>query len=310
MKDSARLFDLDTVMVDVIMKITALPTRGSDALASEHLVATGGGFNVMSAASRHGLGAVYAGQLGTGPMADIARSSLHKEGVETPIESNAIEDLGFCLVLVDAQGERTFVTSTGAELSLTAGDLAELDVAPGDYVFVSGYNLVYPEIGSTVTTWLGTLAEGIVVAFDPGPRYADIPKDLMHAALTRSDWLFCNATEGRSLSGETSLEKVLYALLAMTGGVGVVVHDGANGCLVVTREHEAVKVAGYPAHVVDTNGAGDTHNGVFLAELAGGSDPVEAARRANAAAAIAVSSLGPATCPSRDEVSEWFASLS
>ena len=44
----------------------------------------------------------------------------------------------------------------------------------------------------------------------------------------------------------------------------------------------------YPASrcdAVDTNGAGDTHTGVFIAALAHGADALEAARRANAAAA-------------------------
>jgi len=58
--------------------------------------------------------------------------------------------------------------------------------------------------------------------------------------------------------------------------------------------------------VVDTNGAGDAHNGVFLAELARGRDPVSAAWRANGAAALAIGRLGPATAPTRDELSAWF----
>jgi sugar/nucleoside kinase (ribokinase family) len=37
--------------------------------------------------------------------------------------------------------------------------------------------------------------------------------------------------------------------------------------------------------VVDTNGAGDTHSGSFLAAIAGGKDPGKAVRMANLAAA-------------------------
>ena len=56
-------------------------------------------------------------------------------------------------------------------------------------------------------------------------------------------------------------------------------------------------VAGFSVVVVDTNGAGDTHSGVFLAELALGTGVIEAAQRGNAAAAVAISVLGPASCP-------------
>ena len=302
-----RLFNLDTVMIDVLLKVVALPARGSDTLASQHLVTTGGGFNVMSAATRHGLGAVYAGRLGEGPFSDIAREALRGDDIDTPIGADPLHDIGFCLVLIDDQGERTFVTSKGAELGVAAADLATVRPASSDYVYLSGYNLVYPEIMTTVTTWIERLEKDVVVAFDPGARVMDIDEGALRSILSRGDWLLCNAAESLALSGEASLERAMDALLARTGRHGVVVHDGAAGCLVATREQRPVRVAGFATEVVDTNGAGDTHNGVFLAELALGTQPLEAARRANAAAAMAISELGPATCPSRDEVSEWYA---
>ena len=302
-----RLFNLDTVMIDVLLKVVALPARGSDTLASQHLVTTGGGFNVMSAATRHGLGAVYAGRLGEGPFSDIAREALRGDDIDTPIGADPLHDIGFCLVLIDDQGERTFVTSKGAELGLAAADLETLRPASRDYVYLSGYNLVYPEIMTTVTTWIERLEKDVVVAFDPGARVMDIDEGALRSILSRGDWLLCNAAESLALSGEASLERAMDALLSRTGRHGVVVHDGAAGCLVATREQRPVRVAGFATEVVDTNGAGDTHNGVFLAELALGTQPLEAARRANAAAAMAISELGPATCPSRDEVSEWYA---
>ncbi len=64
-----------------------------------------------------------------------------------------------------------------------------------------------------------------------------------------------------------------------------------------------VHVAGFSVVVVDTNGAGDTHSGVFLAELMRGTDVIEAAERGNAAAAVAISVLGPASCPDREVIS-------
>ena len=48
---SARLFCLDTVMIDIVLRIAEIPESGSDVLADEHLIATGGGYNAMSAAA-------------------------------------------------------------------------------------------------------------------------------------------------------------------------------------------------------------------------------------------------------------------
>jgi sugar/nucleoside kinase (ribokinase family) len=57
---------------------------------------------------------------------------------------------------------------------------------------------------------------------------------------------------------------------------------------------------------VDSTGAGDAHAGVFLAALADGLDPAAAARRANAAAALAVTLPGPATSPTRTALDTWL----
>ena len=61
-------------------------------------------------------------------------------------------------------------------------------------------------------------------------------------------------------------------------------------------------VPGFPQDAVDTNGAGDAHTGVLLAEVARGTGWVEACRRANIGGAIKVTRRGPATAPTRAEI--------
>jgi sugar/nucleoside kinase (ribokinase family) len=58
---------------------------------------------------------------------------------------------------------------------------------------------------------------------------------------------------------------------------------------------------------VDTTGAGDAHAGALLAGLAEGLDLPAAVRRANAAAALAVTRLGSATGPTRGELADALA---
>jgi sugar/nucleoside kinase (ribokinase family) len=81
----------------------------------------------------------------------------------------------------------------------------------------------------------------------------------------------------------------------------LVVRDGPNGCW-VGRAGQIEHVPGFKVQAVDSNGAGDAHAGVFIAGLADGLKPAEAARRANAAAALAVTRWGPATSPGTAEV--------
>jgi len=86
----------------------------------------------------------------------------------------------------------------------------------------------------------------------------------------------------------------------------LVVRDGPNGCW-VSLQGEARHVPGFKVTAVDSNGAGDAHAGVFLAGLAQGLEPADAARRANAAAALAVTRWGPATSPGAAEVDALLA---
>jgi len=293
-------------MIDIVLRIDEVPERGADVLASEHLIATGGGYNAMSSAARQGVSAVYAGRLGRGPFSDIARGSLERDKIANPFERDETHDAGFCVALIDDTGERTFVTSPGAEGSLRSSDLSTLDVSEGDFVLISGYNVMYPDSATIVLEWLAKLGDDVVVAFDPSNRVTDIPEENLRWILDRADWILCNEIEARLLTGVVSLVGSVVALGQRTGRRGVVVRHGASGCTILIRNTEPVHVPGFVATVVDTNGAGDTHSGVFLAELARGTEPIEAALRGNAAAAVAISVLGPASGPERSVVSEMI----
>jgi sugar/nucleoside kinase (ribokinase family) len=289
-------------MIDVVLRIDGVPKSGGDVLATEHLTTTGGGYNAMSAWSRQGLRAVYAGRLGAGPFCVVACDALARDGIETPIGPDTSRDVGFCVALIDATGERTFITSPGSEESLRSSDLALLDVRSGDVVLVSGYNVMYPGQAEMILRWLMTLSNDVVVAFDPSNRVEDIPRPNLDEVLDRADWVLCNEIEAAVLTGTTELEASLAALAERTGRRGVVVRTGEHGCSLVSRELGEATVPAFATDVVDTNGAGDTHSGVFLAELALGTDVLDAARRANAAAAVAIATLGPASCPPREAI--------
>jgi sugar/nucleoside kinase (ribokinase family) len=290
-------------MIDIVVKIGQVPESGSDVLASEHLITTGGGYNAMSAAARQGVLAIYAGRLGRGPFSSVARSSLAHDDIVEPFEADETRDAGFCVAMIDDDGERTFITSPGSEGSLRISHLASLDVQGGDYVLVSGYNVMYPESAPIVLEWLSHLDNDVVVAFDPSNRVMDVPSENLRSVLDRADWTLCNETEASTLTAEDSLDQSVVALARVTGRRGVVVRHGAGGCTVLVKHAEPTRVAAFDTTVLDTNGAGDTHSGVFLAELARGTDVLEAAQRANAASAVAISVLGPASCPDRDVIS-------
>ncbi|MEU0530082.1 PfkB family carbohydrate kinase [Amycolatopsis tolypomycina] len=284
---SGRLVHTGQVVVDLVMRVPALPPHGGDVLASSTNLLPGGGFNVMAAAARSGAEVLYAGSHGIGGFGDLVRNALATEGIALAHEPMSEVDTGVVVVLVDATGERTFATGTGAEGRLHAELLDRVTPKNDDVVYVSGYSWLHEINRGALIEWLPRLP-GSKILFDPGPLITDIDPGDLHALLSTIDILSCTAREAEVL-GE--LPPV------------AVVREGAQGC----RVHEngrITDVPGFPVEVVDTTGAGDTHCGVLAAELLRGSTVLDAAVRANAAAALSVTRRGPATAPGREEIDQ------
>jgi sugar/nucleoside kinase (ribokinase family) len=310
-----RLLYLGNVVVDIVLDVPALPRRGGDVLASRSQLAAGGGFNVMAAAARQRLPVAYAGAYGTGPFADLARAGLAAEGIEVLQQARPDTDTGFVVAVVDDTAERTFVTSRGAEATLTPADLAGVLARPGDAAALSGYGLVHPSNRAALLGWLDRLPDAVTAVFDPGPLVTSIPPDALDQVLRRADWLTCSAREAVLLSGEAGPADALRALAGRVAshgrpGAGVLVRTGPGGCLLAFSATNTVAVPGFPVTELDSNGAGDTHTGAFIASLARGMDAREAARRANAAAAFSVTRRGPATAPTVTELAQFLSAVS
>jgi sugar/nucleoside kinase (ribokinase family) len=301
-----RLLHLGNVVVDVVLDVPALPEAGGDVLATGSQTAAGGGFNVMAAAARLGLAVAYGGVTGSGPFAALARAACATEGIEMLQPAKPGLDTGFVVSIVDGTGERTFLTSRGAEATLTVADLDPVRPAPGDGVCLSGYSLAHPGNAAALLDWLRRLGEQHLVLFDPGPLAGALPRGVLDPVLARADWVTCNARESGLLTGAADPGDALRVLTGKLPRAGVLVRAGPDGCLLGGRGFVAERVPGFGVEVVDTNGAGDTHTGAFLASLASGVPVVEAVRRANGAAALSVTRRGPATGPGLAELERFL----
>jgi len=290
------LLQMTGVVVDILQKVERLPLPGEEVAALASRVGAGGGFNALSAAKRAGADVAYGGMLGQGVFAEVARAALAAEGVEA-LQTRAAEvDQGYCVVLVERGGERAYVYSPGAERTACAADLAALPVEAFAWVLLGGY--AAPEAGEDVFgDWLAALPRKTLLMFDPTPLALRLAPARLAPALARADWVSANAVEARALTG---LDPPRAAEALAQGRAGAIVRDGLSGCW-LGLGGPAIRVAGFPVEAVDATGAGDTHNGAFIAARLAGKTPLEAARFANAAAALSVLRLGAATAPSLAE---------
>lgn len=293
---SGRLLHTGNAVVDVVLEVSDLPERGGDVLATRTSTTAGGGFNVMAAAARQGVAVTYAGAHGTGPFGDQARAALHAEGIEILHPPRADRDTGFVISLIDAEGERTFVTSPGAEATLALDDLDAVKPTPDDVVYITGYSLMYPPNRAALSAWLPEIGSATCVVVDPGPLAGQIPAPVLELMFARADWWSCNQREATLLTGLDDPDDAARALGTRLARGRALVRIGADGCLLV-HDGEQVRVPGYAVDAIDLNGAGDAHTGTFIAALIQGLDPRTAAHRANAAAALSTTVRGPATAP-------------
>lgn len=300
----ARLIHTGQAIVDLTMSLARVPKAGEDVFVDSHNFAAGGGFNVMAAAARDGAEVVYAGTCGTGFFGDLVRSAMQAEGVHLALPPIPDQDTGFCIAMTDAQAERTFVSTVGAEAQLTAQLLAQVPLSSEDVIYLSGYSFVHPQNSAALLQWLPTVKAKQIV-LDVSPVVGDIAA--LDKVLGLCSVVSVNERELALLEYSTAMAG---AALARQFHVTVLARAGAAGTTIYWPSSDPPKHVATPVvSPVDSNGAGDAHAGVFCSSLLAGLDTVQAVRRANVAGALTVTKGGPATSPSRAQIEAYLQQL-
>lgn len=300
---SRGLLQLSGIVADLVHLVDHLPSPGEEVETGPLVITAGGGFNAMVAARRLGASVTYGGTLGTGCFADIVRRDLAEARIAAAHDSHIAMDQGTCSVIVEANGERSFISFHGAERQVDRAHLDMLNAEDFDWLLFTGYSLCKPEAARAFLPWLGTVQRPPLLLFDPGPIVAALPRPAIDAVLQRADWVSANAAEAQVMTG---LAPPAAAAALARRRAGAMVRTGADGCWLSTGEG-AVHVPGFAVEVTDTTGAGDTHDGAFIAAMMQGREPLAAARFANAAAALSTMRSGPATAPDLDETLRFLA---
>ena len=305
---TGRVIHTGQVVIDLPLRIEAIPEPGGDVFADESAMAVGGGFNVLAAARRLSVETLYAGPLGAGPFAEAARQALKEIGVDH-IGPLAPGDQGYCVAMTDARAERTFVSTCGAETRGPVDAFDHLEVAGDDVVCLSGYSLADEASRTALERLAGRLTEartGCTALFDVSPIVGSVPMSSLERLGALGPIWSLNEREAGLLADRLGLrvEAGDHAGVceALSGRLGtVLVRAGEQGSW-FSDGGEMAHTPSIPVTPVDTNGAGDAHSGVLAAALARGVDLPTALRWANVAGALTTTRFGPATCPSEGEI--------
>ena len=275
------------------MKIKRLPKSGEDILCSETVSTVGGcAYNVAGTLRGFGVDHDLFVPVGRGMYGDMIAGDLEKLGYQILIREEE-SDNGYCLCLVEEDGERTFITVKGAEGRFRPSWFEQLSQDAYDSIYVAGYQ-VCGASGRVISDWMAGAKDRMKekrVFFAPGPVITDIDQAVMERILSVGPILHLNEKEAFDYAKQPSVEDCLRYLYGLNHNL-VVVTMGASGTMYydgsVMRQ-----VPAYKTQVKDTIGAGDSHVAAMIAGYSKGLDTEQCVRLANRVASAIVSIQGP-----------------
>jgi 2-dehydro-3-deoxygluconokinase len=267
--------------------------------------------NAVIAAARAGARTSYLTRLGRDAFGDALEALWRREGVDTSgVERDADAPTGIYFVTHGPAGhEFTYRRAGSAAACMTPQWLPREVLRAAKILHVSGISLAISETARE--TVFEAMAEarraGVRVSLDSNLRLKLWTLDEARTALTRAipfaDYFLPSVDDVNVLSGHDDPQAIVRWGHAL-GAANVVLKLGAEGAL-VSDGTRVERIAGIAVQVVDATGAGDCFCGNFLARVAAGDSVFEAARYANAAAAIAVQGFGAvAPLPRPEQVRE------
>lgn len=280
---------IGAAMLDIIMEIDRLPVSGEDIYAKTQSMTVGGcAYNVADILKHFQVDYTLFAPVGTGMYADFIEKALMRNGHGSPVKSET-SDNGYCLCLVEADGERTFLTMPGIECRFEREWFDRLDAGRYDSVYVSGYELE-GEGGDVILDFLEKHPE-LTVYYAPGPRITYISGEKGRRMTALSPVVHLNEAEALAATGAETAEKAAERMEEQTKNT-VLITLGDKGAYLRVNGHGCV-IPPQKAAVVDTIGAGDSHIGAVIAARKLGKDWEEAVRTANRVSAMVVGVKGP-----------------
>ncbi len=293
--------------VDLVLRTERMPIKGETLIGDAFDIFTGGkGFNQAAAAARLGADVTLIAKIGDDPFADILRSAIDSENINTEfVKTDADAGTGVAAIVVEPDGENSIIVVPGANMRLTPGDIdvAQNSIAEADVLLLQ---LETPINTSEHAIEIAKANETIVI-LDPAPARS-LPANL----LSQVDILKPNEVEAGVLSGRAvstpedgvTAAKALQSQIASDGLSAVVLTLGQQGVLTYTQTQNT-HLPAIAVDVVDTTGAGDAFSGALATALAEDKPLIEAVMFANAAGAAAVTTLGATpSMPKREKIEE------
>lgn len=303
---SSKVTVFGSFVVDLMARTPHLPVPAETVKGSLFKMGAGGkGFNQCVAAHKAGADVTMVTKMGRDSFANVALDVMDELGMtKDHIFFNEKDATGIALILVDeGTSQNEIVIVPGACATITKEDTDSIE----DLIKSSEYVLLQLEVNQDANERVADIAykNGVKVILNTAP-YSPVTDEF----LSKVYMVTPNEVEAEEMTGIKidSLEAAKQAaeVFRSKGVEKVVITLGSRGVFVSADGREEI-IPCFKVDALDTTGAGDAFNGAFLTALAEGKDEWEAARFANALAAISVTRLGTTPAmPTREEVEAFL----
>lgn len=293
--------------MDLVVRLPQIPRPGETLLGGVFKTFPGGkGANQAVAAARLGAEVALIGCVGDDSFGQSLRATLANENIDTThVLVRPGEATGVALIQVDAKGQNSIAVASGANFSLTSGDVEKAMQAIGDFDV-----LVMPletPLETIYTAAQIAAQKGIKVLLNPAPAQV-LETDLLelvdvllpneHEVALMTDIPLQSAADTRR-AAEKLLLMGAKNLLVTLGSQGARLFDG--------KTYQETFLPAYRVQAVDTTAAGDCFVGALAVGLSEGKTLLAAAEFANAAAALSVTRAGAQpSLPDRNQVRQFI----
>ena len=293
---------IGSTCVDVIIEIDHLPHTAEDVQPKRQTLALGGcAYNAANIVRQSGVPYTFITPVGTGMYGDYIRKSFTQR--QLPIHVSPNSENGCCYCLVDANGERTFLSVHGAEYTFNREWMKNIDLSEISMIYVCGIEIEEPT-GNDIISWLED-HRGPQLFFAQGPRIRQIGLEKMKRLYQLNPILHINEEEAFELSylicsnfqpdvdfSAVSLLDAAHTIQNCTHNTVLITKGDKGSCGLEIGKDTLTEVPGIKTNVVDTIGAGDSHIGQVMASRAMGCSWQEALNQANKVSAKVVSVKG------------------
>lgn len=290
-----RFFVIGDVAVDHLYFLHHIPSPGEEVNPIRSTMQPGGaGGTIAVTLARLGHEVILAARVGDDPFAEVALQFVRESGVnESAIQLDTELLTSTITVLQTRDGQRAMIASGGANRNLDSAKLKKRDVELAQALVVSAYSLMGGPQKEYALKAIGYAKKALVPVFiDLGAGAVNVAGPKLLDSILGADYLLLNQRELLAIAGQSNISDALEDL-ASRGIQHVVIKVGAMGSIVWTPEHtELIEAISLGEDIVDSTGAGDTFSAAFAQAVLSGESPIQAARLANAAGALASTQVG------------------